>query len=759
MLTTLKRIVQEVNQVIDFDDALSLLALRLKQATNADCCSIYLANYEQQNFHLKATEGLSKSAIGKVTIGFSEGLIGLIGQREEPINIDDARAHPRFKHYPEVKEEKYHAFMGTPIIHQRKVLGVITLQQIERRHFSEEEEAFLVTLAAQIALEIVHAQARGALDLSDATQRNKWQSTLHGVPGSEGIAIGTGYVANRISTLANQALKQVNNPAEERALYRDAVAMTRLEVQDMSDRMQSTLPEDVHAIFDMYLHLLDANSLGHEVEQKIDAGWSAISGLKMVVEQYVQTFQNMNDSYMRERAVDVEDLGNKILGQMLQSQESEQRLPERTILIAEEISASMLAEYPPQSLIGIVSMRGSQNSHAAIMARAMGLPSVMGLTDVPVSMLSDQHLILDGYSGEIIVSPEANILAEYQQLANEELELFEHLQGLSDLPCVSKDACEVKLLINAGLSVELENTHSSDDDGVGLYRTEVPFMMRERFPSEKEQIELYRSMLMVDTSKKITMRTLDVGGDKPLPYLPINEENPFLGWRGIRLTLDHPEIFLVQVRAMLKASLGLSNLKIMLPMITSVNEVDEALRLIRQAFFEVSEESHLSGEVLSMPQIGVMLEVPAVLYQIPQLASRVDFFSIGSNDLTQYLLAVDRNNPRVSDLYDSYHPAVLRALKFIIDQANQLNKPVTLCGEMAGEPGGALLLLGMGYRNLSMNRHNLLKVKWVIRSIGTSEAEALLEEVLNMSTPQEVREALNLKLETLGLGGLVRAGK
>ncbi|WP_416307952.1 phosphoenolpyruvate--protein phosphotransferase [Neptunicella sp. SCSIO 80796] len=759
MLTTLKRIVQEVNQVIDFDDALTLLALRLKEATKVDCCSIYLANYEQQNFHLKATEGLSKSAIGKVTIGFSEGLIGLIGQREEPINIDDAHSHPRFKHYPEVKEEKYHAFLGTPIIHQRKVLGVITLQQKIRRHFSEDEEAFLVTLAAQIALEIVHAQARGALDLSDDAQRNKWQSTLHGVPGSEGIAIGTGYVANRVSTLSNQALKQVNNPAEERALYREAVAQTRLEVQDMSDRMQSTLPEDVHAIFDMYLHLLDANSLGHEVEEKIDAGWSAVSGLKMVVEQYVHTFQNMNDSYMRERAVDVEDLGNKILAQMLQSQDSEQRLPERTILIAEEISASMLAEYPPQSLVGIVSMRGSQNSHAAIMARALGLPSVMGLTDVPVSMLSGQHLILDGYSGEIIVSPEANILAEYQQLASEELELFEHLQGLANLPSISKDDCEVKLLVNAGLSMELENTHSSDDDGVGLYRTEIPFMMRERFPSEKEQIELYRSMLMVDPQKSITMRTLDVGGDKPLPYLPINEENPFLGWRGIRLTLDHPEIFLVQVRAMLKASLGLSNLKIMLPMITSVNEVDEAFRLVRQAFFEVSEESQLSGEVLSMPQLGVMLEVPAVLYQIPQLASRVDFFSIGSNDLTQYLLAVDRNNARVSALYDSYHPAVLRALKFIIDQANAVNKPVTLCGEMAGEPGGALLLFGMGYRNLSMNRHNLLKVKWVVRSVSSDDAQALLDDVLTMSTPQEVREALNLKLEILGLGGLVRAGK
>ncbi|MDN4503834.1 phosphoenolpyruvate--protein phosphotransferase [Alteromonadaceae bacterium BrNp21-10] len=759
MLTTLKRIVQEVNQVLVFDEALSLLALRLKEATKVDCCSIYLANYEQQCFQLKATEGLSKSAIDNISIGFSEGLIGLIGQREEPINIDDASKHPRFKHYPDVKEEQYHGFLGTPIIHQRKVLGVITLQQKVRRLFSEDEEAFLVTLAAQIALEVVHAQARGAMDNNSNLHRGTWQSTLRGVPGSEGISIGTGYIANRKSTLASQPLMKSDDPEGQCSLYREAVLQTRAEVQDMSERLALTLPEDVRAIFDMYQHLLDANSLGREVEQKIHDGWNAVSALKLVVEQYVKTFRDMDDHYMRERAVDVEDLGNKVLAQMLESQIAEERLPERTILIAEEISASMLAEYPPQALVGIVSMRGSHNSHAAIMARAMGLPAVMGLTDVPVSMLGGKHLILNGYSGEIIVSPDANILQEYKLLADEEVELFRHLQKMADLPCVTKDGQEVKLLINAGMSMELENSQSDIDDGVGLYRTEVPFMLGERFPSEKEQIELYRSMLRFNPDKKITMRTLDVGGDKPLPYFPIHEENPFLGWRGIRLTLDHPEIFLVQVRAMLKASLGLSNLKIMLPMISSINEVEEAFRLIRQAFYEVSEESKLSGETLHMPQLGVMLEVPAILYQLPQLAAKVDFFSVGSNDLTQYLLAVDRNNSRVSALYDSYHPAVLLALKGIIEQSNALNKPVTLCGELAGEPAGALLLVAMGYRSLSMNSHSLLKIKWVVRSMDSGEIQLFLRDILSMTHPQDVRDALNMKMETLGLGGLVRAGR
>ena len=249
-----------------------------------------------------------------------------------------------------------------------------------------------------------------------------------------------------------------------------------------------------------------------------------------------------------------------------------------------------------------------------------------------------------------------------------------------------------------------------------------------------------------------------MGGDKPLPYFPITEENPFLGWRGIRLTLDHPEIFLVQIRAMLRASIGLDNLNIMLPMITSVNEVKEAKRLINQALYEVSEEAAEKGEVIVAPKIGVMLEVPAVIYQLPQLAKHVDFFSVGSNDLTQYLLAVDRNNARVADLYDSYHPAVLAALYSIVQQANELKVPITVCGELAGEPAGTVLLLAMGYRKLSMNNHNLLKVKWVVRNVSLQQSEWLLQRVLKLDNPRDVRQEVNLYLETIGLGGLVRAG-
>lgn len=418
----------------------------------------------------------------------------------------------------------------------------------------------------------------------------------------------------------------------------------------------------------------------------------------------------------------------------------------------------MLAEFPRQYLQGIISIRGSNNSHAAILARAMGVPAVMGCQNVSPALLNGKELLLDGYSGEVIVSPDATIRSDFVQLIEEEKILSKRIDADANLASETQDGCRIALYVNAGLSADIEATQFANADGIGLYRTEIPFMLRQRFPSEQEQVELYRQILMATPEQMITMRTLDVGGDKPLPYFPINEENPFLGWRGIRLTLDHPDIFLVQIRAMLRASIGLTNLQIMLPMISSVSEVEEARRLIEQAFDEIIDEIKNTDMMLSRPRLGIMLEVPSVLYQLPQLAKHVDFFSVGSNDLTQYLLAVDRNNTRVAGLYNSYHPAVLSALYDIVKQSDASQVPVTVCGEIAGEPGGAILLVAMGYRKLSMNAHNLRKINWVIRNVSLIDSRALLNKALTASTHEEVFSHLNQYLEQRGLGGLIRAG-
>mgnify|MGYP000684053183 FL=1 len=762
MLTTLKRIVQEISQISALDTALFRLASRVKQTLNVDSCSIYLADYEAQEFILKATDGLHPDAVEQVRIGFSEGLIGLVGQREEPLNIVNAPSHPRFKHYPEVKEEKYNAFLGTPIINQRRVLGVITLQQAEMRRFSEDEEAFLVTLAAQLALEITNADIRGALTLSNSNDNTARQKNVRGIAGSPGLAIGKGVSLDKSINLKNWVVKRTDSPLDQIQLYRKGVEVTRGHVDALSNGLDDAIPDDVKSIFQLYHHLLDANSLGREVEEKIREGWDAASSLKMVIESYAARFRAMDDPYMQERAIDIVDLSDRILANILYEANgqkvTEKVITKASILVADEVSAPMLAEFPRDKLQGIISIRGSNNSHAAILARAMGVPAVMGCQNVTPALLEDKEILLDGYSGEVIISPERNIKTEFIQLIEEESAITEKIDAEADKPCESVDGCRMSLYINAGLSAEVELNAEQIGAGVGLYRTEIPFMLRERFPSEQEQVELYRQVLEAAPTLPITMRTLDVGGDKPLPYFPISEENPFLGWRGIRLTLDHPEIFLVQVRAMLRASVGLSNLQIMLPMISTVSEVQEAKRLINQAFYEISDEIAESGEVLNKPKLGIMLEVPSVLYQLPQLAKHVDFFSVGSNDLTQYLLAVDRNNTRVAGLYNSYHPAVLGALYDVVQKANQNQVPVTICGEIAGEPAGALLLMGMGYRRLSMNGFNLRKINWLIRKVTLDECKQLLSLALTSVNQEEVFVHLNKYLETKGLGGLIRAG-
>ncbi len=758
MLTTLQRIVQEVNRIPEIERALQYLVSTIKATMQVDSCSVYLSNYDAQHHVLTATDGLSPDAVGTVCIGFSEGLIGLVGQREEPLNIDDAHHHPRFKHYPEVKEENYNAFLGVPIIHQRRVLGILTMQQGEQRRFSADEEAFLVTLATQLALAIAHANTFGELMFSEANATPTVAQVINGVPGSTGLGLGRGYVPVLSADIDKVIHRKASDISEQIVLYRQAVEATRTEVAQLSSNLDDSLPEDVKAIFVLYDQLLDANSLGREVEAQIKDGWDAATALKLVIQDYAGRFKAMDDPYMQERAVDIVDLSNRILKHIMFDDTYTAIPQDDVIVVAEELSPTLLAEFPKERLKGIITIRGSQNSHAAILARAMGIPAVMGVSSILPNLLHNKTLFIDGYAGSIIVSPSEVQANECALLIAEEESLHERIDAQKDLPTVTKDSHPMDLFVNAGLAADQELKDNQNIMGVGLFRTEIPFMMRERFPSEDEQFEIYRGILQAHPEKPITMRTLDVGGDKPLPYFPIVEDNPFLGWRGIRMTLDQPEIFLVQARAMIRASEDLTNLQILLPMVSSLNEVREAKRLLQQAFYEVKEESNKNRTTLMMPKLGVMLEVPAAVHIMAQLAKDVDFFSVGTNDLTQYLLAVDRNNPRVSALYQSYHPAVLQVMMHIAEQAELLNKPVTVCGELAGDPAGALLLMAMGYTKLSMSAYNVRKINWVLRSIRLYSAQHLLSEVLNLSDPHIIKSHLDAYLESHQLGGLVRAG-
>jgi phosphotransferase system enzyme I (PtsP) len=742
MLNSLRSIVQEVNSARDLPSVLKIIVTRVKSAMNTQVCSVYLRD-PQGYYTLMATDGLNEAAIGQVRLHYNEGLVGMVAAREEPLNLDQADSHPKYQYFPETGEERYSAFLGVPIIHHRNVLGVLVVQQMERRKFDEGEEAFLVTMSAQLAGVIAHAEATGALNVIGANSQSR-EAKFTGVAGAPGVAIGRAIVISPLADLTAVPYQTCENVQEELAFFQSCLAAVREDVKRLGDELKLRLNKEEQVLFDA--------SLGGEVTERILEGFSAQYAWSDVILEHVKNFSSMHDPYLRERASDVQDLGSRVLAYLQESAQKERIYPENTILIGEELTASVLGEVPQGKLAGLVSVRGSGNSHVAILARSMGIPTVMGAVDLPYTKLDGREVIVDGYHGTVYSDPSPGLKAHYQDIVEEDLQLVAGLEQLKELPCETLDNHRVALWVNTGLMADAMLSLERGAEGVGLYRTEVPFMLRDRFPSEEEQRVVYREQLQAFAPHPVTMRTLDIGGDKSLPYFPISEDNPFLGWRGIRITLDHPEIFLAQVRAMLKASEDLNNLRILLPMISSIPELEVAQMLIYRAFDELLDE----GYNIQMPPIGVMVEVPSAVYQARELAARADFLSVGSNDLTQYLLAVDRNNARVADLYHSLHPAVLRALQTVVRESHSQGVPVGICGELAGDPSAAMLLVAMGFDVLSMSAANLLKVKSVIRRISLEQAEKLLAEVMVLPDTESVSRAIEKTFDDYGLSRLLK---
>jgi phosphotransferase system enzyme I (PtsP) len=762
MLKVLKRIVQEVTTARHLSDALTVLVQSIRQAVDADAISVYLVDHKRAEYVLVATEGLNKSAEFQVRMPQDSGIIGLVGRREEPLNIENAHQHPDFHNILSLGEDLLYGFLGVPIIQHRKLYGVLTVQQHEKRCFDDEGEAFLITLAAQLGGIIAHAEATGELaqitrlQSTEHPPENTPQIALTGIASVPGVAIGSAvvvYLDTDIETITRHTTDDVER---EISVFYDALQATRESMLRLGRRMKTCVAEDEHLLFDVYLHILDKNSLGADVEAEIRREQlCAKSALAAVIKKHILQFESMEDDYLRERASDFRDIGRRVLAALQSSQHKEIEYARRTILVGDDISAATIAEVPEGQLAGIVSGKGSSNSHVAIIARAMGVPTVMGVRGLKIEQLSRRALIVDGYFGHVFVSPSKTLLAEYKQLAQEEDQLNQSLMNLRDKPAETSDKHRVSLKINTGLAMDSGLSMSVGAEGVGLYRSEVPFMSRDRFPSEDEQYIIYRQILKAFAPRSVTMRTLDIGGDKVLPYFPVEEDNPYLGWRGIRITLDHPDVFLLQVRAMMRANEDLNNLRIMLPMITTINEVDEAIYLINQAHAELLEE----GCQIVKPEIGIMIEVPAAVFQARELARRVDFLSVGSNDLTQYLLAVDRNNSRVAALYDSLHPAMLRTLIKVVEGGHAAGVKVGICGEMANDPMAVIVLLAMGFDTLSMNSASLPRVKWVIRNFSLTAARKILADVLELEDPKDIRLHLQHALEQHGLGGLIRSKK
>ena len=662
MLDTLRSIVEAVANAKSSNEAFRVVINGVNEAIGAEVCSLYCIDYERKKYRLMANRGLNAKVVGRIEIPFFKGLVGLVAEREELINLTQATSHPRFLLIPELNEEAFETFLGVPILHQRKLEGILVVQRRHSHDFGSDEESFLVTLSAQLGGLLAR------LNINDFFSKKHLAHSspeISGIPGAMGVAVAPCYLLLPPAELEKVPERKTDDIESELHYFQKALAQTQKQVSKLSNQISGQLPNDTAALFDAYQKMLAKESLGNEVENVIRAGWRASTAVRRVINSHVQVLEQVADPYLKERASDLRDLGRRLLSNLKKTDTSlEQEIKGPVIIIAQEISPSMLAEVPKDKLKGIVSVRGSLTSHVTILAKALNVPAVLGIPNISLSALEGKTIVLDGYKGIVNIAPKKSIMSAYRQIIQDEEKVAAELAKLHSKKAITADGQDVPLYINTGLYADLVKSRKSGVSGIGLYRSEIPFMHMERFPSEEEQTQIYREVLAIFNGYPVAMRTLDVGADKELPYFSFQEKNPYLGWRGIRVTLDHPEIFLAQVRAMLKASINLNNLQITLPMISQVEEVDTSIKLIQKAHREIQEE--FSDTKLPFPKIGAMIEVPSAVVLADNIAQRVDYLSIGSNDLTQYLLAVDRHNSHVANLFDALHPAVIQSIQQVI---------------------------------------------------------------------------------------------
>lgn len=747
------------------DNIVNLVAKRMA----SDVCSIYLLEDDGETLRLHATRGLSRLSVG-ITMKTSEGLTGLVIEQRGVVATDNAPLHPRYKYFRQTKEEKVLSFLGVPFFERNNPLGVIVIQNREARTFTAQEVSAVSTIAWQIssivsnaklldsirkkeeerayyAAEVERLKESGVLKVAKQRNLTTTPTVLTGIGISPGFAGGKVSVINR-GPLKEAMLERARPRAEEQKRFLLALEKARIHTIYMEKRVGDILSEADAAIFHSHLMILEDRGFIGKITTLIDGGLGASRAVSEVVDDYVTAFAKMEDPYLRERSADMEDIGRRICDALSGNNKSREKLRDNRIVIARELLPSDLAIMDHGKVIGIATEKGNLNAHAAIMARALGIPAVFGVDGLLKHVGVRSEVIVDGTSGCVYINPDPSIRLEYERLQREFDQKQRALEGIRDLPAETSDGCRIALLANIGLVSDLRVAHLHGAEGIGLYRTEFPFMARSSFPGRLEQAAIYRNVLEGFAGCPVSIRTLDIGGDKGLSYFNHpKEENPFLGWRSIRISFEREDIFREQLAGVLLASVyGKCNL--MFPLVSGVDEV----RRIRRILAEVQEELTREGKPFDAGiSVGIMVELPSAVLCAEMLAKEVDYFSIGTNDLIQYTLACDRNNPRVKKWYDPYHPAVLLSIKKVADAAAQAGKPATVCGEMAGEPVTAVLLMGLGVRSFSLSAPNIPKVKEAIRNCSLAQATLIAEQVLSMDSAQEIGAYMMKVKAELGL--------
>lgn len=773
------RILEDISALIlhshDIHETLDNIVQLVARRIGTNVCSIYLLEDDGETLRLAATRGLSKSSVGKTAMRISEGLTGLVIEQGGVVATDNAPLHPRYKYFPETREERFHSFLGVPLLQRDTPIGVIVIQTKEPRTFRPDEVSTLATIAYQISSIVINAKLLDSIRQKEE-ERAQLEQELEklkniGAPAGEkphrtgrrkerrsllllGTAVSAGFSFGKLAIIGSRAssdgieMATIRPRPEERQRFLMALEKAKIETLYMEKRMAEILSKEDAAIFHTHLMILEDRGFMNRVLDLIEKDYGAVRAVNEAVAHYVGAFSQMEDPYLRERSADMEDIRRRIIDCLDGAGRSRLKLREKRILVAHEILPSDMATLDLDKVIGIVTEKGDVNSHGAIMAKSLGIPAIVGVEGLLQNLGLRDEVIVDGNSGHVYINPGAKVKEEYERLEADFSSKRRELDELRDEPAVTRDGVKAILRANIGLVSDVRIALANGAEGVGLYRSEFPYMARSTFPTREELFASYRKILEGFAPHPVAIRTLDIGGDKTLPYFPTpKEDNPFMGWRSIRVSLEREDIFRVQLAGVLMASRH-GKASLMFPMVSSIGEIWQIKKIINEVRNELLQEGVAIDPEM---RLGIMVELPAAVQTAHILIREVDYFSIGTNDLIQYTMAADRNNPKVRRYYDSCQPAVLHSIKRVADVAREAGKPVSICGEMAADPVNAVLLLGMGIREFSLSAPSIPAIKQAIRSVTIAEAEEIARRVLELESAGAVRTYLSETRERLGL--------
>ncbi|MBY0509517.1 MAG: phosphoenolpyruvate--protein phosphotransferase [Rhodospirillaceae bacterium] len=729
MLSRLRDVMAGVGAVQGrLDKVVALIAQDLR----ADVCSCYVMRAGEV-LELFATFGLSQKAVHLTRLRVGEGLVGEIAAHARPVALADAWSHPQFVYRPETGEDFFRSLMGVPMIQAGRVIGVLVVQTREERPFNEWEVETLETVAMVIAELMAATQVVKREELFQQEGNATLHVRLAGAPLHPGVGVGVAVMHKphvRIGRLVG------DDPVTEQHRLHTALNTLRQEVDALIDGSRGDA-EGYGDILEVYRMFADDRGWISRISDVISTGLTAEAAVQKAHDDTRVRMMNINDPIIRERMQDLDDLANRLMS-ILAGGGMRAELPDNAILVCRSIGPTELLDYDRKKLKGLVMEEGSPTMHAAVVAKALDIPVLAQVQGALTRIDSLDLLVLDANAGQVILRPSEELIDLYMTAIEARVKQKAAYASLKNLPATTKDGVTVSLNINAGFLLDMHGLAETNADGIGLYRTEMPFLAMPTLPDVNAQYALYKQVVDGAKGKPVTFRTLDVGGDKiAASSVSGPEDNPAMGWRSIRLTLDRPALLKQQLRAMIKATEN-ETLRVMFPMIASVGEFDAAHRIFK---LELDRHARDGGRVPKIVKVGTMLEVPSLMWQMQALVTRVDFISIGTNDLMQFMFAADRGNTRLANRYDALSPAVLNMIRFVVLQCRDAGVEVSVCGEMAGKPLDALALMAVGCRNLSMSASGIGPVRSTIRSAALSEIEPFILGLLS-SDESSIRERL-----------------